>query len=128
MNAYRIHVNTGWNIFDRGVEELGPRRLADVPAMITSMKEPACEFLIGFYKGKKADFMAISYVGNDEYLLLSDRIVPPRSLFARFFGSRHIHTIVYGDEEAFDAVKLYMERPRQEFEERYYRPFGPPKW
>lgn len=112
MFAYKAHMDKGW--FGCAIEELGPRRLADVRALI----------FIGFYKTEKRDFFEVSYVGNDQYLVWSDRLIPPRSLFARLFGSSHINTFVQGDEEAFEAVKFYMERPRSEFEARYYRAFG----
>jgi hypothetical protein len=122
MFAYKAHMEKG--LLGCAIEELGPRRLADVGPLIASMKEPACEFFVGFYKIEKRDFVEVSYVGNDQYLVWSDRLTPPRSLFARLFGSSHINKFVQGDEEAFEAVKFYVERSRQEFEERYYRTFG----
>ena len=122
MFAYKAHMDKGW--FGCAIEELGPRRLADVRVLIASMKDPGGEFFIGFYKTEKSDFVEVSYVGNDQYLVWSDRLIPPRSLFVRLFGSSHINTFAQGDEEAIEAVKFYMERPRSEFEARYYRAFG----
>jgi hypothetical protein len=120
-------MDRGW--FGCAIEELGPRRLADVRTLIVSMKEPERQFIVGFYKAEKRDFVEISYVGNDQYLVWSDRITPPKLLFARLFGSMHIERFVQGDEEAFEAIKFYMERSREEFEERYYRASGDrPRW
>ena len=123
MYVYKAHMDKGW--FGCAIEELGPRRLADAKALIASLKELDNENIImDFYKFAKPDFVEVSYVGNDVYLVYSDRITPSRSLLARLLGSRHIERFVQGDEEAFKAVEFYMERPREEFEERYKRASG----
>jgi hypothetical protein len=116
-------MDKGW--FRCAIEELGRCELADVGPLIASLKEPGSDSIImGFYKFTKRDFVEISYLGNDRFLVWSDRLISPRSLGARLFGSRHVEAFAQGEIEAFEAVKHYLQRPREEFEARYYRARG----
>ena len=111
MKAYKAYL-------DSGIEELGDKPLNVVLDLIRSARqsEDVKEFGIGFYRSER-DFMEVRYVGKDQYLIWSDRIVGP--LWKRLLSKRHIEKIVDGDQGALEAVSVYFEQSRERFEQRY---------
>lgn len=111
VKAYRAYL-------DSATEELGDATLDDVVALLLSARdsETTRPFTIGFYRSER-DFVEISYVGKDQWLVWSDCIALP--FWRRLFFNRHIRKVVHGVERASDAVKTYMEQPRECFEHTY---------
>ncbi|WP_111265062.1 hypothetical protein [Marilutibacter maris] len=115
MRAYRLS--------RRGIEELGPVSSEQVQALIAdaeaSLSGAGDEgFGIGLYRSEQ-DFIEIAPVGNDTFLLHSDRICDRRGLLARLFGGCHIQTRLVGRRQAIDAAQYYLEVSRESFERRY---------
>mgnify|MGYP000686279733 CR=1 FL=1 len=76
------------------------------------------DFCIGLNRSDK-DFVEIRPVGNSQYIVWSDRLCKIGSFWQRFLQTRNIEKIVEGESNALQAIEIYINKPREHFEQTY---------
>lgn len=107
--------------YDSGdIEELGSLVEDNIPEMIDGAVNSlgSNDYCIGIYRSEK-DFMEVRPVGNEQFLIWSDRIIKHGNLFKRLMLKAHIEKVVNGRENAISAINLYVNGSREEFEQCY---------
>jgi hypothetical protein len=110
-------------------EELGELSVEQVFALLQeiSAREATAgpgedDFGIGLARSED-DFVEINYLGEEKYLIWSDRLRPVHSgtVLVTTFTPRtgQIEAMVKGEQGARDAVLLYLQQPREVFERTF---------
>jgi hypothetical protein len=113
MNIYKCY-DSG------GIEELGFYNEKELPRLISQAVESLGnnDFGIGVNRTEK-DFVEIRPVGNNQFMLWSDRLNKSGSFLSKIFQSRNIQLTLKGEDEAIEAIKHYVMSSRERFEEKY---------
>ena len=102
---------------DSGIEELGNYDEKIFRSLLAKAAESVGEedFIIGVYKSDE-DFIEICPVGDDGYLLWSDRLHKSGSFFSRLFQEAKIQKIIDGENQIMKIVQDYTISSRKDFE------------
>jgi hypothetical protein len=100
-----------------GMTELGECTEADLDRLLNeaTLKGGAGSVAVGFYRSEK-DFIEIDYVGREQFLIQSDRLFPPTSVWRIFRTPRRLSTTITGAEKTKSFIQQYFRSDRKAFE------------
>ncbi len=113
MNIYKAYESGN-------IEELGSLDETKLPSLLVESANSVGknDFGIGVNRSKK-DFVEIRPVGNEHYLVWSDRLCKIGSFWDRLKQPQHIQKTVTGETEALKAIRVYTTKSREAFEKAY---------
>ena len=113
MKVYKAYV-------EEGIEELGELNLDLIPHLLeeSASTTEGDSFSVGVSRTKN-DFIEVAFVGKDQYLVWSDRLCKTGSFWQRLNQKRNIEKVVTGKAQALEAIKVYVNETRTEFEVAY---------
>lgn len=102
---------------EKGIEELGDLDMELVSKLLEESESTEQEnsFSLGICRSDQ-DFIEVSFVGKNHYLLWSDRLFKVGSFWQRLNQRGRIKKIVTGRDEVLKNIDFYVNKTREEFE------------